>query len=81
MDVDELAKSFDVTAQTIRRDLNFLCDAGRLKRTHGGALFNDHEVNLGYQARRHIAADAKRRIGQLAASLKALASEPSDQQA
>jgi DeoR family glycerol-3-phosphate regulon repressor len=69
VDVDTLARLFTVTPQTIRRDLNILCDAGRLRRTHGGALLNDLEVNLGYQARRHIAADAKRRIGQLAASL------------
>lgn len=69
VDVDSLASHFLVTPQTIRRDLNFLCANDHLRRTHGGAVFNDVDVNLGYQARRHIAADAKRRIGELAASL------------
>lgn len=69
--VDSLAEHFLVTPQTIRRDLNFLCTNDYLRRTHGGAIFNDVDVNLGYQARRHIAATAKRRIGELAASLVA----------
>lgn len=69
VDVDSLAEHFRVTPQTIRRDLNFLCTNDYLRRIHGGAIFNDVDVNLGYQARRHIAADAKRRIGELAASL------------
>ncbi len=64
-----LAEHFLVTPQTIRRDLNVLCSNEYLRRTHGGAVFNDADVNLGYQARRHIAAEAKRRIGQLAAGL------------
>ncbi|MDZ7842702.1 MAG: DeoR/GlpR family DNA-binding transcription regulator [Gammaproteobacteria bacterium] len=69
VDVDMLAEHFLVTPQTIRRDLNVLCSNELLRRTHGGAVFNDADVNLGYQARRHIAAEAKRRIGQLAAGL------------
>jgi DeoR family transcriptional regulator, glycerol-3-phosphate regulon repressor len=69
VDVDTLAEHFRVTPQTIRRDLNFLCTNDYLSRTHGGAVFNDANVNLGYHARRHIAAEAKRRIGELAASL------------
>ena len=35
--VDELSRCFDVTPQTIRRDVNRLCDAGLLRRYHGGA--------------------------------------------
>ncbi len=69
VEVDSLAEHFHVTPQTIRRDLNFLCTNDYLRRTHGGAVFNDADVNLGYQARRHLAAEAKRRIGELAASL------------
>lgn len=69
VDVDTLAGHFLVTPQTIRRDLNFLCTNDYLRRTHGGAVFNNVDVNLGYQARRHIAAEGKRRIGELAASL------------
>ncbi|MDX1608754.1 MAG: DeoR/GlpR family DNA-binding transcription regulator [Halofilum sp. (in: g-proteobacteria)] len=69
VNVDSLAEQFLVTPQTIRRDLNFLCANHYLRRTHGGAVFNDVDANLGYQARRHIATTAKRRIGELAANL------------
>ena len=35
--VDELAGRFDVSTQTIRKDLNELCDRGLASRIHGGA--------------------------------------------
>lgn len=35
--VDELAQKFDVSAETIRRDLGLLADSGRLRKVHGGA--------------------------------------------
>ena len=35
--VDDLAQKFDVTLQTIRRDLSELADMGHLDRVHGGA--------------------------------------------
>lgn len=69
VDVDTLAVQFLVTPQTIRRDLNFLCANEYLRRVHGGAVFNNVDVNLGYQARRHIATEAKQHIGELAAGL------------
>jgi DeoR family glycerol-3-phosphate regulon repressor len=36
--VEDLAQRFDVTLQTIRRDLSDLADAGHLDRVHGGAV-------------------------------------------
>ncbi len=36
--VDGLANTFDVTLQTIRRDLTELAEQGRLERVHGGAV-------------------------------------------
>ena len=36
--VDDLATHFGVTPQTIRKDLNDLCDQRLLTRIHGGAL-------------------------------------------
>ena len=36
--VEELAGRFEVTPQTIRKDLNDLCDQRLLTRTHGGAI-------------------------------------------
>ena len=67
--VDDLAGRFAVTPQTIRRDLNELCDGGVLTRVHGGALIASSVANLAYDARRLVAQDAKRRIGERAATL------------
>jgi len=38
VEVDELSHTFDVSPQTIRKDLNELCDKQLLQRTHGGAI-------------------------------------------
>ena len=67
--VDELAIRFDVTAQTIRRDLGELCEAGLLDRTHGGAVLPSGITNIGYEDRRRTAAEAKDAIGRAAAAL------------
>lgn len=67
--VDDLAARFNVTPQTIRRDLNDLCENGMLTRVHGGALIASSVANLAYEARRLVAQDQKRRIGERAASL------------
>ncbi len=67
--VEELAVRFDVTPQTIRKDLNELCDARMLARTHGGAMLSSGVENVAYEARRQLAATEKVVIGQHAASL------------
>ncbi len=67
--VDDLSSRFAVTPQTIRRDLNELCDGGVLTRVHGGALIASSVANLAYEARRLVAQEQKRRIGERAASL------------
>ena len=36
--VEDLARRFEVSAQTIRKDLNDLCDHRSLTRIHGGAI-------------------------------------------
>jgi DeoR family transcriptional regulator, glycerol-3-phosphate regulon repressor len=67
--VDELAQRFDVSPQTIRKDLNDLCDRRVLMRVHGGAVVSSGVENLSYEARRFVAADEKRAIGTAAAAL------------
>jgi DeoR family transcriptional regulator, glycerol-3-phosphate regulon repressor len=67
--VDELADRFEVTPQTIRKDLNELCDSKLLARTHGGAMLSSGVENMAYEARRRIAAPEKSSIGQRAAAL------------
>ena len=67
--VEVLAEQFDVTPQTIRKDLNDLCDRGFLQRVHGGAVLSSGVANFGYDARRELAAEQKHGIGIKAASL------------
>jgi DeoR family glycerol-3-phosphate regulon repressor len=67
--VDELAARFAVTPQTIRKDLNDLCDQRLLSRIHGGAIFPSGIENVEYEARRKIAAEEKEAIGRTAAKL------------
>lgn len=67
--VDELAARFAVTPQTIRKDLNDLCDARALNRIHGGAVFPSGNENVKYEARRSMAANEKQAIGRAAANL------------
>jgi DeoR family glycerol-3-phosphate regulon repressor len=67
--VDDLAVRFEVTPQTIRKDLNELCDARLLARTHGGAILSSGVENVAYEARRQMAATEKVVIGRHAASL------------
>src|SRR5262245_42319771 len=67
--VDDLAAHFNVTPQTIRKDLNDLCDQRLLSRVHGGALFPSGIENMEYESRRKIAAEEKKAIGRAAARL------------
>lgn len=67
--VDDLASHFNVTPQTIRKDLNDLCDQRLLRRIHGGALFPSGVENMEYEARRKVAAEEKQAIGRAAAKL------------
>lgn len=69
VDVESLARRFGVTPQTIRKDLNDLCDMERLHRVHGGAVFPSNTVNLAYRSRREIAAEGKARIADTVAQL------------
>ena len=46
--VDDLAARFNVTPQTIRKDLNDLCEQRLLTRIHGGALYPSGIENVEY---------------------------------
>jgi DeoR family glycerol-3-phosphate regulon repressor len=69
VNVDDLAIRFDVSPQTIRKDLNDLCEKRILTRVHGGAVIASSVENVSYEARRFIAAEEKRAIGIAAAAL------------
>lgn len=66
--VEELAERFDVTLQTIRRDLGELADQGMLDRVHGGAVMRSGVSNIGYEERRRMNEAAKSAIGRACAA-------------
>ncbi|WP_149892963.1 DeoR/GlpR family DNA-binding transcription regulator [Roseibium aestuarii] len=57
--VEDLAERFNVTVQTIRRDLAELAELGRLERVHGGAVLPSGVSNIGYEERRGLNRSAK----------------------
>ncbi len=67
--VEDLARRFEVTPQTIRKDLNDLCERRMMSRVHGGAIIASGVQNLSYEARRFVAAEEKKAIGRAAAEL------------
>jgi DeoR family glycerol-3-phosphate regulon repressor len=67
--VEGLARHFDVTLQTIRRDLAELAEAGRLERVHGGAVLPSGTANIGYDERRRLNEEAKAAIGRACARM------------
>jgi DeoR family transcriptional regulator, aga operon transcriptional repressor len=68
VDVDDLALELDVSAATIRRDLDHLAEQQLLTRTRGGAVANNvaYDLPLRYKTARH--ASEKERIGRGAAA-------------
>ncbi len=73
--VSDLARKFDVTEETIRRDLRVLSQQGRLIRTHGGALAADYgpdpasHVELPFAQRDSTRMPEKRAIAAVASKL------------
>lgn len=67
LSTDELTKVFKVTSQTIRRDVNELCDKGLLRRYHGGAGLSSSIENVDYSARQILNHDEKIRIARMVA--------------
>jgi DeoR family glycerol-3-phosphate regulon repressor len=60
--VEALAEQFNVTTQTIRRDLTTLCDYGLARRRHGGIERPAEAGNLAYGSRQILARGAKQAI-------------------
>lgn len=66
--VTELAERFEVTAETIRRDLSALHDEGIVQRVHGGAVANQSVLSAEFSLddRSRSASDAKHAIARAA---------------
>jgi len=67
--VADLARTLDVTGETIRRDLDALEAAGALRRVHGGAVRRGSGVELALAERQHRNSAAKRAIARAALAL------------
>lgn len=67
--IELLASRFDVTTQTIRRDINVLCDLGHARRLHGGVDMPVMPHNISVNARSELNGPAKQRIAARVASL------------
>ena len=66
--VEALAERFEVSTQTVRRDIIRLDERGLLQRLHGGAGVLEGTVRLGYAQKQSLAVDAKDAIGAAAAA-------------
>lgn len=60
--IESLSDHFRVSTQTIRRDVNALCELGELRRVWGGVELPPTSGNLLYAKRRIMNAEAKRLI-------------------
>lgn len=65
---DQLVEIFNVTPQTIRRDINILCEKNLLQRFHGGAGQVKSTENEPYSDRLNALTSAKKNIGHALAS-------------
>jgi DeoR family transcriptional regulator, glycerol-3-phosphate regulon repressor len=66
--IEEMVAAFNVTPQTLRRDLQDLADRGLLRRHHGGASANLSTANADYGLRHVETAEGKAAIGRAAAA-------------
>ncbi len=66
--VDDLARLFRVTTQTIRKDINDMCERGLLRRVHGGVELATANADH-YELRRILSLSAKQQIGHRASAL------------
>jgi DeoR family transcriptional regulator, glycerol-3-phosphate regulon repressor len=65
--IETLSQTFNVTSQTIRRDINDLCDQQLLTRYHGGAGLSSSVENVEYATRQVMNLDEKRSIAEMVA--------------
>lgn len=67
--VEEMANIFNVTPQTIRRDINFLDSEGYVSRYHGGAGFSTSTENVAYRHRKELLLNEKKKIARTVAEM------------
>lgn len=67
--ITELATHFDVSEETIRRDIRQLERSGRVQKTHGGVSIPSNQLEAPYRIRLREQSDAKQRIALHAAKM------------
>ncbi|MDO4226602.1 MULTISPECIES: DeoR/GlpR family DNA-binding transcription regulator [Neisseria] len=67
MPIEQLARELDVTPQTIRRDINQLCEENLLRRYHGGATLGDSLENEDFNTQKAKLQSEKAHIADLIA--------------
>ena len=65
--IEALAQEFEVTPQTIRRDINMLSDEGLINRYHGGAGLAYSTENVEYDQRKIMSLKEKQKIADMVA--------------
>ena len=65
---EQLVQEFGVTPQTVRRDINELCERALARRHHGGLTLMDGRQNLSYRNRQILHSAPKQQLAALAAS-------------
>ncbi|MBI5896520.1 MAG: DeoR family transcriptional regulator, partial [Desulfobacterales bacterium] len=66
--IEQLAREFNVTPQTIRRDINMMNKAGLIQRFHGGAGIASSTENVAYNERKILCFQEKKRIARMVAA-------------
>ena len=66
--IEQLAREFTVTPQTIRRDINMMNKAGLIQRFHGGAGIASSTENVAYNERKILCFQEKKRIARMVAA-------------
>ncbi|MDB5505362.1 MAG: Transcriptional regulator, DeoR family, partial [Tardiphaga sp.] len=69
IDVDDLARRFDVSASTVRRDLQHLSRANAVRRTYGGAILTGNAAETTLEQRLAVQGKQKQAIAQAAIEL------------
>ena len=60
--ITQLAKDYEVSTETIRKDLNYLAGLGKLTKIRGGAMTNQHATEYPYYNRQKENIELKKRI-------------------
>lgn len=65
--INDLSAIFNVSLQSIRKDVTYLCKKGYLRRTYGGVEMPSSNENISYESRKVFHYDEKNKIAKLIA--------------